>query len=202
VASWAVVGGGVRQARAVAWLEVRDRDLPVGLDPAAFLRARLEAAAIPEAVGLMTSRALGAYVDVERGERAVAARCLATVGLGNARRVGDATGSTERVGTINVLCCVSLPLRPEALLETLALVAEARTLAVRESGVESPVSHRPATGSGTDCIVVAAPALPEGERYAGKHTLLGQLAGAAVVEAVARGARAWLEEQQARRAAG
>lgn len=203
VASWAVAGGGMRRARQVAWLEVGDRDLPPRLDPTDFLRERLAAAGVPDAVGLMTSRTLAAHVDLQREEGPLAARCLATVGLGNARRAGDPAGSTARVGTINVLVCVSAPLRPEALLETLALVAEARALAVHEAGVLSPVSNRPATGSGTDCVVVAAPAAmgDGGERYAGKHTTLGQLAGAVVLEAVSRGARAWLAEARARPAA-
>jgi adenosylcobinamide amidohydrolase len=202
VASWAVAGGGVRRALQVAWLEVRDRDLPQMLDPVAYLRDRLAGAGVAEAVGLMTSRALAAHVDVACADGDLAARCVATVGLGNARRAGDPAGSTARVGTINVLCCLSAPLQPEALLETLALASEARALAVYEAGVASPVSGLPATGSGTDCIVVAAPARPGGERYAGKHTRLGHLAGAAVLEAVGRGARAWLDEHRARLAAG
>jgi hypothetical protein len=41
----------------------------------------------------------------------------------------------------------------------------------------------------------AAPARPGGARYAGKHTALGHVAGAAVHEPVSRGARAWLEER-------
>jgi adenosylcobinamide amidohydrolase len=200
VASWAVVGGGVRRARHIAWLEVRDRDLPITVDPEAYLRARMSEhlgeAGLPDALGLMTSRSLSAYVDVQRSAGACAARCLATVGLGNARRVGDPVGTAARVGTINVLCCVSVPLRPEALLETLALVAEARTLAIRETEVASPVSGAPITGSGTDCIVVAAP-VGDGERHAGKHTIIGHLVGAAVVEAVARGAHDWLAERRA-----
>jgi adenosylcobinamide amidohydrolase len=198
VASWAIVGGGVRRAGQVAWLEVRDRELPLAVDPAALLSARLEAEGLAGAVGLMTSRSLDAVVDVERSAGPLAARCLATVGLGNARRAGDPPGSSLRVGTINVLLCLSAPLRPEALLETLALAAEARTLAVSEAGVLSPVSQRPASGSGTDCLVVAAPAGDDGERYAGKHTLLGHLAADAVLAAVGQGARAWLAEQALR----
>ena len=171
------------------------------VDPAAFLRDRLDQVGLPDAVGLMTSRTLEAYVDVEKSEGALAARCLTTVGLGNARRVGDPAGSTARVGTINVLCCVSVALSPEALLETLALVAEARTLAVHQAGVKSPVSGLAATGSGTDCIVVAAPVRDGREPYAGKHTTLGHLAGAAVLEAVSRGASDWLAEREAARLA-
>ncbi len=46
-----------------------------------------------------------------------------------------------------------------------------------------------ATGTGTDCIVIAAPSGAEPLRYAGKHTLLGHLIGASVLEAVRSGMR-------------
>jgi adenosylcobinamide amidohydrolase len=98
------------------------------------------------------------------------------------------------VGTINLLVRVSAPLTEEALAETLALAAEARTLAVLEAGVRSLRSGLPATGTGTDCVVVAAPpAEPGGEplAYAGKHTAVGHLVGAVVEEAVRTGIEAW-----------
>jgi adenosylcobinamide amidohydrolase len=43
---------------------------------------------------------------------------------------------------------------------------------------------------------VAAPEAPGGARYAGKHTALGALVGAAVREATGRGVRRWLEERR------
>src|SRR5262245_46342029 len=86
VASWAITGGGLRSARAVAWLSVRNADLPQGLDPQAYLAARLARAELDGAVGLLTSRDLGAYVVRGVQHDGVAARCVATVGLGNALR--------------------------------------------------------------------------------------------------------------------
>jgi len=71
----------------------------------------------------------------------------------------------------------------EASLEALALAAEARALAVREAEIPSRVSGMPATGTGTDCIAIAAPDHPEGLRYVGKHTVMGHLIGAACLEA-------------------
>jgi adenosylcobinamide amidohydrolase len=195
VLSWAIVNGGRRTAGAVAWHEVRDAELRPPVDPARLLRERLAAIGLPDAVGLLTSRALERHVVAERSLSGLSARCVATVGLGNALRAGDPPGPAARIGTINVLCQLSVPLEDEALVETLSIAAEARTLAVLEAGVTSRVSGLLATGTGTDCIVVAAPARPAGARYAGKHTALGHVAGAAVHEAVSRGARAWLAER-------
>ncbi len=204
VLSSALVNGGRRRAGGVAWLEVRDEELRPPVDAERLARGRLAALGLPEAVGLLTSRAVARYVVAERavaaGRGGVAARCVATVGLGNALRAGDPPGPAARVGTINLLCQVSAPLEEEALVEALALAAEARTLAVLEAGVASRRSGLPATGTGTDCAVVAAPERPgsrERLRFAGMHTALGHVIGAAVHEAIARGAREWLAEQAA-----
>ena len=191
VLSWAIVGGGRRTTSTVAWYQVRDGDLRPPADARQFLRERLEAAAIPGAVGLLTSCSLDGYVDVERRRGGVAVRCIATVGLGNALRAGDPPDEGQRVGTINLLCCVSTPLAEEALVEALALAAEARAAAVLDAFVASRSTGRPATGTGTDCIVVAAPALDGGASFAGKHTLVGHLIGSAVGDATRQGVEAW-----------
>jgi adenosylcobinamide amidohydrolase len=188
VTSWALVGGGDRVARVVAWHQVRNAELPQEIDARALLRERLAAQRLDDAVGLMTSGDLGAAVDVTAG----AARCLATVGLSNALRVGDPPGMPEVAGTINLLVVVSVPLAREARLEALALAAEARTAAVLAHAVPSMRSGLHATGTGTDCIVVASPADDRGATFCGKHTPLGHDVGRAVFEAVDRGTASWL----------
>lgn len=210
ILSWAVAGGGARRAATVAWYQVGRNELAPPVEARGFLEEKLAARGMAGAVGLMTGRRLDAYVDVERRLGPTAARCIATVGLSNALRVGDAPLAppaveadgrmdggdqrAERIGTINLLCRVSSPLTPEALVEALALAAEARTLAVLELAAPSRASAGAATGTGTDCIVVAAPRGGERQGYAGKHTPLGHLIGAAVHEAVRRGGEAWRRE--------
>jgi adenosylcobinamide amidohydrolase len=188
ITSWALVGGGDRVATAVAWLKVRNADLPVEVDAKALLRERLSTRGLDGAVGLLTSGDLGAAVDVTCGQ----ARCIATVGLSNALRVGDPPGLGEVAGTINLLVVVAEPLSREARLEALALAAEARTAAVLAHSVPSFRSQLPATGTGTDCIVIASPAADRGAPFCGKHTQLGHDIGAAVFAAVDRGTRTWL----------
>jgi adenosylcobinamide amidohydrolase len=185
-ASWAIVAGGLRTAWAVAWLQVREAELPPAVDPRALLGDRLAAAGLRGAVGLMTTRDLASYVDATARHGELSARCIATVGLGNALRAGDPPGRSVP-GTINLLCRVSVALSPEAQLEALALAAEARTLAVREAGVSSTRSGAPASGTGTDCIVIAAPRTDGVAGYAGKHTAIGHAIGAAVLDATRRG---------------
>lgn len=201
VASWALVGGGLGRAGSVVWHQVNEEELRPPIDARELFRARLRERALEHSVGLLTSRDLGAYVDVVERQSGVEARCIATVGLGNALRAGDPPGPTGRIrrlGTINVLCRFSEPLVGEALLEAMAIATEARTLAVREGGVPSTVSGEPASGTGTDCVVVAAPARGAPLRYAGKHTLAGHLIGAAVYQATRRGVEDWKREWEAR----
>lgn len=197
VVSWAIVNGGRRRAAAVAWREVRIGELGATVDAMQLMRRALATLGTPHAVGLLTARDIRCY-EVERATRGgVEATCVATVGLGNLLAVGDpAEAQSTYVGTINLVCRVSVGLTEEALLEGCALAAEARTAAMLAAGIRSPVSGRPATGTGTDCIVIAAPSAARAQSFAGKHTACGSAVGAAVFGAVARGVARWLEENR------
>jgi adenosylcobinamide amidohydrolase len=151
----------------------------------------------------MTSRNVATYSDETVDAAGVRARCIATVGLGNALRAGDFPGVAGRIGTINVLVHVETPLTDAALIEAMAVATEAKTAALCDARVASAVSGKPATGTGTDCTVVACPR--SGDRrgaddrrntrprpYAGKHTAVGSAVGGAVERAVAAGAQRWL----------
>ena len=70
--------------------------------------------------------------------------------------------------------------------EALAMAAEARVAAVQEAGILSRRTKRPATGTGTDCIVVASSSRGGTQQYCGKHTLLGELIGKAALRSCAR----------------
>jgi adenosylcobinamide amidohydrolase len=196
--SWAVTGGGFVRTDAVVWRHVTEDELVPGIDVARFTAAVLDGAGLRGAIGLLTARDLTTFDCVTRQAGDEAARCVATVGLGNALAAGDPPGPFA-VGTINLLLQLATPLSDGALVELVALAAEARTAAVLDAAVPSRRSAKLATGTGTDCIVVAAPdARGVGAPYAGKHTLLGALAGGAVREAVTRGVRRWLAAEVAR----
>jgi adenosylcobinamide amidohydrolase len=194
VASWAIMGGGLTHADAVAWLEVRNADLPIALDPRVVLQRALRELALGRVVGLITSRSLDAYQDVSRTHGGVSARAVATIGLGNALRAGDAPSTMRAAGTINVLCQVSVRLSDEALLEALALATEAKTLAVCDARVPSTGGALLASGTGTDCVVIACAEHGEAVAYAGKHTVAGHLIGSCIHDAVARGIAVWQHE--------
>jgi adenosylcobinamide amidohydrolase len=189
--SWAVCGGGLGLTRAVVWRYVTRGELSPEVVAATLLQASLEKHGLGRAVGMMTARALGTFDCVTKHEDGIAARAVATVGLGNALAVGDTPGPLREVGTINVLVQLSHALDEAGLAEALAVATEARTAAVLDGRVPSRRSNDLATGTGTDCIVVAAPEAGPSLRWVGKHTLAGALLGGAVREAVARGGRRW-----------
>lgn len=172
---------------AVAWYQVTAEELKPPVNPRDFLQSRLKEASLTKAVGLLTSADLDAYAESEKKAEGITVRSVATVGVHNALRVGDPPRAAEPVGTINLLTQISVPLSKEAFLEALSIAAEARTAAVLESGIPSVESAKPATGTGTDCIVVGAARSGEMLSYAGKHTVAGHLIGSSILEAVRSG---------------
>ncbi len=188
VLSWAVNRPGRVRARRILWREVRNADLPEDLDAVEWLDGELRARDALDAVTFLTSRDVGCFTQGEARIGAAHAHAVATVGLSNAERVGhriDRAGHDW--GTINLALRVNLGLTEAALFEAMSIAVEARTAAV--IAADLPLGPGPATGTGTDCVALAAPLgdLP----YAGLHTDLGEAMGLAVYGAVLEGALAW-----------
>jgi adenosylcobinamide amidohydrolase len=196
VASWAIVGGGITRTRTVAWRHAVERELRPPVDAAQWLRVQMHAEGLEGAVGLITSRHLDAWVEAGGEAGGARAHCVATVGLDNALRAGDPPGPFAPVGTINVLCSVDIPLASTALLEGLAIATEAKAAALFDAGVASRRTGLLATGTGTDCVVMASPNGPDPTGYAGKHTDVGAAIGVAVREAVSAGTLAWIAQKR------
>ena len=191
VASWALARGGLNQSTRVAWLQVSDEDLGPDVDAVQFLTDRLTHAGLHGAGCMMTASNLQSHQCSTSEINGTTAEAVATVGLSNRLAVGDPPTSAQ-IGTINILVVVNRPLSSSALLEAMSIAVEARTAAVISLQQRSSVSSSVATGTGTDCIVIAAPLQPEVEleHYAGKHTELGAVIGRAVLEAVKAGGQA------------
>ena len=197
VLSWAPLGGGVRFARLLANHQVELDDREAMRAPRAYLARVVRAGGHDprQTVALMTGAevARAGYAFAARDGVSVGAWC--TAGFSNALRAGDrATVLSSHAGTINLIVMVNRPLTRAAMVEAVQIATEARVLAVLEAGIKSARSGAPATGTGTDCIAIAAPVRASAhglraERYCGKHTLLGELIGRAVLESCARAIR-------------
>ena len=200
VLGWAPMGGGLRRASIILNHQIALDDRAAVESAGAYLsrQARSLGFSPRDAVAMMTGAnvARGGFATMRRGELAVSAWCSA--GCSNALRAGDrATVFYEQPGTINIAVAISQPVTVALLAEALQIAVEARVLAVQQASVVSVRSGLPATGTGTDCIVVAAPDVAVNERrgsidYCGKHTVPGELIGRAVLKSctIALGRRA------------
>ncbi|EIE52017.1 adenosylcobinamide amidohydrolase [Salipiger aestuarii] len=194
VLSFAPHNGGYRTARRILWRQVRNADLTPELDVPDWLRGELRRIGAEDAVCFLTSRKIAAHVVRQATVDDVRATAIVTAGLGNAERIGTRQPRTwKEWGTINVALRLSQPLSDIALVEAITLVAEARTLAVLDARIDLPGGH--ATGTGTDCIAVAAP--PGTRPFAGKHTAVGHALGRAAHDATAAAIHDWLRESAA-----
>ncbi|GJL77929.1 MAG: adenosylcobinamide amidohydrolase [Nitrospinaceae bacterium] len=140
---------------------------------------------LPEdSTGLVTGAEINNYQECVLSHGSLWVHGIATVGLANARAAGDSADvpfqtPPNPTGTINlVLACNALP-DIAGRLEAVHMAAMAKTSALRDAGVVSEKSGRSATGTGTDCIVVAGTGEFH-ENYCGMHTVLGELIGKVV----------------------
>ncbi len=193
ILSWALNRPGFVTASRVLWREVRNADLPEGFDVERWLTSELIPRGDTSSVVFLTSRNIARYRQATATAEGVRADVVATVGLSNAERVGTRQlPSSGHFGTINVAVSLDTALSDAGLLEAISIAVEARTAAVIDADIR--VCDAPATGTGTDCLAVAAP--PGERRYAGLHTPEGEAIGRAVYDAVRAGADEWKAEQQ------
>lgn len=200
VLSWSANRPGFVTATRVVWLEVKDHEISGLDDPTAFLEARLKAAKLRGAVGLMTARDVRRHHFARATVEGVTVEALTTVGLGNGERVGQrardpVSPARAPIGTINTLVHVSRRLTRGAMVEASSLATQARTLAVIEAGV--PREGVVVTGTGTDCIALACPTVGAADPHAGLHTAVGEAIGRAVLEATRAGIAGWLADTTA-----
>jgi adenosylcobinamide amidohydrolase len=198
VLSWSVNRPGYQTARRILWREIRNADLPQGMDVGKWLAGELAAYGDSNAICLLTSRRIDRHVLRDAREGDVTAQALATVGLSNAERVGHRMDRAGRdwnrdlgatFGTINIAVKLNHSLSQTGLLEALSIATEARTAAIMDAGHRLPIGL--ATGTGTDCIAMAAPV--GADDYAGLHTDTGIALGRAVYDAVLQGAQDWID---------
>ena len=198
VLSWAVNRPGFVTARRILWREVRNSDLPRDLDVTEWFADELAQSGGSDAVAFLTSRDLRHYCEASATVEGISAHAVVTVGLSNGQRIGSRVDYSRRDwGTINVALRLSEGLTQAGLIEALSIVVQARTAAVMDAGFELPGGGGTATGTGTDCVAVAAPV--GANPYAGLHTATGEAIGKAVYAAVHTGALEW-KASNARRA--
>jgi adenosylcobinamide hydrolase len=146
-------------------------------------------------VGMMTSTSMDSFRLASRSSQGVEVTAMVTAGISNARCAGDRADDRffqkygNPTGTINIIILTTATMSRAAMVESVMLAAEAKTVAMRELGVKSPLSGTIATGTGTDAIAVANGAGPVTVRYCGKHVIFGEMLASAVIEAITESLR-------------
>ncbi len=189
IAGWPIVGPSWGLAATIAWLQVRDADLPADISPEAYFQERARADRVEAEIGLMTAADISNYACERASNAAMEVTALVTAGLTNGESVQPSAASPPseqwHAGTVNIVLHTSVPLNQAAMFEAISIVAQARTAAIIDLGI-SLIDGRKLTGTGTDCIVVAAPPGPHALKHCGLHTALGRLIGETTYSAARR----------------
>ncbi|WP_417781944.1 adenosylcobinamide amidohydrolase [Terasakiella pusilla] len=191
--SWSITHPGFCENKRVAWLEVRNSDLSPNIDAQEYMQSLLDKNKMRGALGLMTSRHIEHHHFAERTQGFVKAQCLITLGLSNGAHIGfpDHEKSFEKVGTINSLCAVNVPLSDGAMIEASSIATQARTAALMDYNQTHLPQEQAITGTGTDCIVIACPKEASNTMFAGLHTNVGKALGEAVYTASLEACAVW-----------
>lgn len=142
-------------------------------------------------IGLLTSAEMGYAQFVTAQDRGIGVLAIVTAGTSNALNIAERSDtefsgeSNTGFGTINIIVITSACLLDECMVSSIITATEAKTAALFDLQVKSVMTGSQATGTGTDTIVIAS---GNGMRirYAGGHTLYGQLLGQAVYHGVRR----------------
>ncbi|MCD8521209.1 MAG: adenosylcobinamide amidohydrolase [Saccharospirillaceae bacterium] len=187
VLSSAVLNGGFSSIRSLLNLRV-DQHAPPPWPPAEHtLQQQAEQRRLPmPCCGMMTAASMRSLGYSTLTLQSLTAECWVTAGLSNLRRSGDPADAFNGAGTINIWLLLHAALTPAAMAEALIQLTEAKVTAIRDAGLLSPLSKRPASGTGTDSHAVICPPDSAAENalaFCGKHTIAGELIGRVVLDA-------------------
>jgi adenosylcobinamide hydrolase len=142
----------------------KESDLPGGSMPKYLaLTAGEYGLKAEQSTGLLTSAHMPCRAYTTLSYKELTVEVIATAGVEkNAARAGDLAcyyecdGTYHPIGgTINILVLTNINLPYGAMAKTLIGITEAKTAALQELAVYSPLTHNPATGTGTDGIILA-----------------------------------------------
>ena len=203
VLSSAPRAGGVTRARYILNHQVAAK--PIGkdergrgpgardADPARALSQLARSLGIRDKfVGLMTAVSLADIVTVREVHGQMWVEGFVTVGTSNAVRAGEPVMLSQRnrcgthPGTINLILVTNARLSGSAMVGVVQVATEAKTAVLLHAKVKSWTGRSGATGTGTDAVVVVSGEGPL-QRYSGTHTILGELVGRVIGQAVTEG---------------
>jgi len=134
------------------------------------------------AVGFMTAADIKKVLTIStENVNKIRAISIVTAGTSNAVIAGESIHKetnclNNRIGTINIISVLNVPLQKTGLVNAIITMTEAKTAAMLELGIE-------ATGTTTDAVAIATP-IGNGYKYAGTATDIGIAIAKSVKNAV------------------
>ncbi len=169
----AIVGGGIIRA-----CHILNMHVPKGYcapDPGADLRAFAKRWGIVEPfVGMMTAAWTEKASVVTEAQGGLTVTAVITAGLSNPVAAGVSGMHQCEPSTINTILLVDADLSPAALVNSIITATEAKALVLGEIGALTP-DGRPASGTSTDAVIVAATGRGRRVTYAGPVSDCGWL---------------------------
>ncbi len=191
--SWAPFNGGLNTSSTI-FIHHLNQFAEENLDQ--IFRTRVKHLELSEnSVGLVTGAKTEHFCEVFLTANNLWVHSIATLGLSNARAAGDEADLSppDSAGTINLIVATNALPNLEGKLEAVHTATMAKAAALAEAGIRSEKSGRPATGTGTDCIVISSSGEIK-ENYCGMHTALGEIMGKAVKQVVSQCIERWQED--------
>ena len=130
-------------------------------------------------VGLMTAAETEHARVAAVAHDGVTVAAAVSIGLSNTTSAGVSAPVPAPPATINIVILVDATLVPAAMVNAVITATEAKTMVLREWDVRT-ADGRPASGTSTDAVVVAATGRGEPLAYAGPATVPGWLVGRSV----------------------
>jgi adenosylcobinamide amidohydrolase len=178
--SSAVVGGGETKAEVIVNLRTTSEEAHRN-KPDTLIKNFLKSKniAVP-AAGLLTAAPMENAQFIYAEEKGIKVLSIVTAGVSNALNISERsqtgfTGEIEKeIGTINIINITNADLQNDCMVSSVITTTEAKSAALFDLRVKSTLTGRQATGTGTDSVVIVS---GDGMRikYAGGHTLFGQL---------------------------
>jgi len=197
ILSSAVFNGGAKESKCIVNFQVpedagSDLDDQVHKDAGDFLHDEMVKMGFAEneVVAIMTAAKMkNVQVETTKFED-LTLTTFVTAGAYFAATAGDEIASKETAfpfkkwGTINIIVLVDGNLSESCMVNAVVTSTEAKASALREMDVRSRFSGEVATGTITDSVVIACTQNGKTIKYAGTGTILGELIGKTVKDAL------------------
>lgn len=148
-----------------------------------------------QSVGMMTAVKLEDMVVSTKRVDDISIMAVVTAGVGNAVDISskDEARKDVKIGTINTMVFIDAHFNDGALVNGIMSATEGKVKALQDLQVKDPLSNTLASGTSTDCLLLAVTQYGERTPYAGSGTPVGKGIGEVVYEATVKAVKKYVK---------